>query len=529
MNKMVLILFPLLIIISLLLGSCTAPTTEPSTTQSSKVTEAETTLQSISSELLTLYDEFGIDEDVADYILFVASLPDYFRDYALQNKLCIQDHQLTDQEKQFLQEPDKYLQQIFDSYMTEIDTIDPDLATQLKKLPYFKTIELEDVEALEDVLYLASDSLNQSILETLYGKGIERNMWPVALEALVWRGMRSDKNEFDVDDPLYGSDGKNLKRLASFQAKYNTEMDQAEPVEGKRPQVVGINYLTEPMYPGVKSQFDIRFDYILIHWVLGADAVKIWGYDESAFENVCFAHEEGLEVWLQYCPLFVIGNEKSDISVADYCAQLAEFAQSAEANKVEVLVVGHEIDLHTVNFNNETGQLKSAVDEMVRTARQYFFGLITYCDWNDPWEYSNVNWEPMDFIFPQLYKSDCLRELTDEEYLDALHRWGNKVPSKPLAISEFGSYTTSNAPEYGPCAWSTVWTQEVIYDPQTQADFIESQLRILFQANVYGIFLLCWDEGIGDHNYAKFGYGIWNLQTNEPKPSFWTVYKYYRG
>jgi hypothetical protein len=209
---------------------------------------------------------------------------------------------------------------------------------------------------------------------------------------------------------------------------------------------------------------------------------------------------------------------------------LAQFAQEAEKAKVEVLVVGYEIDLHLNNFDNFTGELRKAVDEMEKTARQYYSGLITYCPWNDPWEYSDINWEPMDLVFTQLYKSDCTRELTDEEYLDAIHRWKSKAPGKPLAISEFGSFTMSEAPAIGPCI-DLPKEQNVTYNPQVQADFIERQLRVLFNADVYGIFLHCWDEGLAagiGYDPSEVGYGIWDWRSQEPKPSFWTVYKYYR-
>jgi hypothetical protein len=516
----------------LISSSCTtsppeSPAAEPSPppeTPNPEVVSATDYLKSISDDLYEMYATFGLDEEIADYVLFVSSLPKDFGDYALQNKLCIQDRLLTDLEKQFLQEPDTYLQQMFDGYMTGIGTVDPGLADKLKLIPFLKEVEVKDVEALEDIASLAGRAEYRVTLEKIYGKGIERKMHPVALEKLVW-----DCYSDELDEP----DLSIHTRLADFQAKYNTEMDEAEPVTGKKPQVLGINYLWEPLqWPINKSQGDIRFDYALMRWVLGANAVKIWGVPSTAaFDHVKLAHEEGLEVWLEYCPVYGLETTNPDISVADYCEQLAGFAKAAEEAQAEVLVVGHEVDVHLKRFDYRTGALRRAVDEMVKTARQNYSGLVTYCTWDGPWDVCNINWEPMDIIFPQIYKSDTTKELTDNEYLSIINKWKNKIPGKLMAISEFGSLTVSEGASIG--GWNALLeTKPYHYDPQAQADFVERQLKVLFKADVYGIFLHCWDEGnvsylIG-YNQSEVGYGIWDYKGNEPKPSFWVAYKYYR-
>jgi len=525
--------------------SCTAPappqTTPPSVpeptpqTPSPEIVSATDYLKSISDDLYEMYAKFGLDENIADYIAFVQSLPKDLANYALTNKLCIQDQKLTDLEKQFLQEPGQYLQQMFDSYMSEIHEIDPDMATQLEKLPYFRTLEIEDIEVLEDVLYLASNPQYKSTLEKIYGEGIERKMWPVALEAMVWRGMRSDKNEFDVNNPLEGSDLTTLTRLAEFQEKYNEQMDEIEPVEGKKPQIVGISEICETMGWLKKTDDDIRFDYALMRWVLGVSAVKlIGGESPEVFDHVKLAQEEGLEVWLAFPPASLVASNP-DISVEDYCKQLAGFAQAAERAKVKVLIVGYEVDMHLKRFDYKTGALREAVDEMVKTARQNYHGLVTYGTWDGPLDICNVNWEPMDIIFPQLYKSDgtsasnATKELTDSEYLSIINKWKNKILGKPMAIAEFGSVTVSEGAAIGPCS-GLLKTKPYQYNTQAQADSIERQLRVLFKADIYGIFLHRWDNsGPGPvKDWEQVGYGIWDYKSQEPKPSFWSVYKYYK-
>jgi hypothetical protein len=526
-------LFYLIFLICFLLTFPTCTTSEqPSApTQpelSPTIVSATDYLKSISDGLYEMYAKFGIDEDVADYVLFISSLPKDFGDYTLQNKLCIQDHKLTDLEKLFLEEPDKHLQRMFDSYTSEISAVDPNLPDKLKLIPFFREIEIKDVEALEDITSLASRVEYKATLEKIYGKGIKRTMHPVALEKLVWDCY---SNELDEPDLSIHS------RLADFQEKYNKQMDETEVVEGKKPLLLGINYVYEPMGWLQKSDDDVRFDYALMRWVLGANAVKIWGQNFATLgklklaDHLELAHAEGLEVWLEYCPVYALEMTNPDISAEDYCYNLAQFAQEAEKAEVEVLVVGHEVDLHLKRFSNDTGELRKAVLEMLQTARQNYPGLVTYCTWSDPRGSTKVNWELTDIVFPQLYKSDCTRELTDKEYLDAILKWKNKIPGKPLAISEFGSLTISDAQVIGPCDY-LVKGRTVTCNPNTQATLVDKQLQVLFKADIYGVFLHIWDEqelvSIHGWDRNKLGFGIWDYKSQEPKQSFWSVYKYYR-
>ena len=272
-----------------------------------------------------------------------------------------------------------------------------------------------------------------------------------------------------------------------------------------------------------------------MRWVLGANTVKLWGFSgPSPFEHVRMADEEGLDVWLEFNPTMAWERNNPDISVSSYCENLARFAQAAEEAKVKVLVVGHEIDIHLTSFKPETGDLRRGVDELVKTARQNYSGLVTYCNWPDVWDITNINWEPMDYLHPQLYKSDCKRELTDEEYLDALLKWENTVPGKPLVISEWGSVTVKDPLAIGACC-NNLENLPYQYDPVAQAEAIERSIKVLLHADIYGFFLHDWDgPDFPDSaykyakNWSQIGYGIWNSKTNEPKPSFWIVYKYYK-
>ncbi len=320
-----------------------SPSTPPSSTSTptqqtpgQKITSAADYLKSASNELYDTYTKLGLDENVADYITFVSPLPKEFASYALTSKLCIQDKKLTALEKQFLKEPDKYLQPMFDSYMTEISTIDSDMATQLGKLPYFRVLEIKDVEVVEDFLWLASNPryktpLGQVYMGKLYGKGTERKMHSVALDAVLWRAFTK---EYDVYNPLEDPDYAPIfTGLADFQLKYGNQMDTIEPTAGKKPRVRGVEYI-EAMPWLKKTAEDIRFDYAILRWVLGANAVKIWQDGPTGFNHPKAAHEEGLEVWLEFCPVYRLENTNPDITIEAYCELLAKFAQWVEINKV---------------------------------------------------------------------------------------------------------------------------------------------------------------------------------------------------
>ncbi|MBC8492880.1 MAG: tetratricopeptide repeat protein, partial [Chloroflexi bacterium] len=266
---------------------------------------------------------------------------DAFASYAAKNKLCTQDGRLTELEKKFLEQPDKYTQELFDCYMAEIDAVDAELATQLAKLPYFKEIELEDVEVLEDVLYLASDPKNKAILEKLYGKGIDRKGHAIALEALLWRAF---DREFDSNNPLGGPDLTLLTRLADFQAKYGELMDKIEPVDVSKPAVRGVAYLEESQGTVVKKEEDYKFDYALMRWGLRCNAVELWANEYyDVFYHVKMAQEEGLDVWLVFFPHG--GRIGGTMDLEKYERLLTDLATKCQQNDVAGLWVASDLEI----------------------------------------------------------------------------------------------------------------------------------------------------------------------------------------
>ena len=492
-------------------------------------------LESVSGETLEAYLDIGIDDHVVEYISFVLSLPQDFAEYALESKLCIQDKELTELERSFLEEPDEYLQQMYDYYMSEIGEVDSNLARELKELPYFEEIEVEDMEVLEDVLYLASNADNKAVLEKLYGKEIERKMHSVALEALVWRGMRDSNNEFDSDNPLEGPDRKTLIRLAKFQEKYNREMD-IEGVESPKPTVRGISYTEEPQGWIIKNEYDLRFDYGLMRWALRCNAVRLWGYDDNAFYHVKLAQNEGLEVYLQFEPIVPCEIKNIDIDLDSYKERLSNFATRAEKNDIKFLFIGNELELWWKEFGSkglwgwtsasfdsrETGKLEKLLDELTRITRENYSGSVTYADWwASPWGFKELDWSAMDIVSRNM----IMKEIDDSAFLDYLTRIKSRY-SKPFIISEIGSLTITEA-ELAGGDDSYLWAFPVHHDQEKQAEVIDRRLKLAYQAGVDGVFILCWDRSTWN-NMNELGFGIWDHVKKEPKLSFWTVYRYFK-
>lgn len=109
-------------------------------------------------------------------------------EYVLKKNLTIEDNKRTELENKFLREPDKYTQEIFDYYISEVNKHNQELAIELKKLPDFKHIEIKDVEAVEDILDLTKyESVFGTTFETIFNEGIkDKRKYCSPLEALVW-------------------------------------------------------------------------------------------------------------------------------------------------------------------------------------------------------------------------------------------------------------------------------------------------------------------------------------------------------
>ncbi|OGO24024.1 MAG: hypothetical protein A2144_05725 [Chloroflexi bacterium RBG_16_50_9] len=114
--------------------------------------KAYSMLKAVSDNTSKDYLELGIGDNVIEYLSLLSSLTDRkFADYALKNMFCIQDRSpLTDLEKDFLKEPEKYRQQMLEYRLSQVGMKNGKMAGWLKELPDLKNPTIEDLKALED-------------------------------------------------------------------------------------------------------------------------------------------------------------------------------------------------------------------------------------------------------------------------------------------------------------------------------------------------------------------------------------------
>lgn len=111
--------------------------------------------------------EFCLDDTLIDFLVLNSSLENQdFAKYAVGNKLCIQDHELTSLEKSFLEKPEEHAQALLDDYLSELSRTYPKLDEELGKLPDLgpETSNNDTVtQESEKVYLLVSSSIYESL------------------------------------------------------------------------------------------------------------------------------------------------------------------------------------------------------------------------------------------------------------------------------------------------------------------------------------------------------------------------------
>jgi len=176
-------------------------------TTDSKVSKEEVNalkyLWKFSGEVQGEFIDLGLDADVLNFLTIVSTLPDQgFAEYAVINKLCIQDRKLTDLESNFLGEPERYSNELLTQYLVDLGSIYAELTDELRKLPDFKQANIKNLEAAEDVLSLASNPERRTFFEAVLSEGIkDRRKYCTPLQALVW--IAYDEEKF-ITSPVSG-------------------------------------------------------------------------------------------------------------------------------------------------------------------------------------------------------------------------------------------------------------------------------------------------------------------------------------
>jgi hypothetical protein len=123
-----------------------------------------------------LISQFGLNDDGIRWLSYLSGLPDKeFAEYAVRNKLCIQGNkQFTELEQKFLADTDAYTEELFDSYLAELN--DEEFSEEITRLPDLDgtgTIREEEIEALEDIVYWVNNYAYRATFEKMNAEGIK--------------------------------------------------------------------------------------------------------------------------------------------------------------------------------------------------------------------------------------------------------------------------------------------------------------------------------------------------------------------
>ncbi len=132
-------------------------------TKDGKFTEKERKalefLKELDAEVIKWYAfEKGIDEKTIEYLSYLSSSKNQtLARYAAENLLFFEDKKLSEEEKKVLENPKekKLIEKIKKSYAKLLEKIHG-LKKQIKELPEYKQNNLQTLEALEDIAFLAS-------------------------------------------------------------------------------------------------------------------------------------------------------------------------------------------------------------------------------------------------------------------------------------------------------------------------------------------------------------------------------------
>ena len=153
-------------------------------------------------QLMALDEDEVMDDCERAFIDVLSVMDKDFAEYVVKNKLTFGDGNINELELNFLREPDKYTQQLFNHYISEVEKINPELGMELKKLPDFKNIEINGIkklEGLEDLLVLAGNPEYKSASEIIVNEGVkDKRKYCSPLEGLLWIAYDVEPEKFSV-------------------------------------------------------------------------------------------------------------------------------------------------------------------------------------------------------------------------------------------------------------------------------------------------------------------------------------------
>lgn len=265
------------------------------------------------------------------------------------------------------------------------------------------------------------------------------------------------------------------------------------------------NYSVDSLSPEA-----MRYDMDIIANVLRCNAVRIEGEDPVRLvEATRIAHDAGLEVFFNP---WLMG-EGVD-TVATYMANAARLAQSLRNEGIDLtFVAGCEFSAfnkgifegNTINerlasmpnlvdsafFVDSQARLNSALKQIADSVRANYDGRVTYA--SGTWEM--VDWSLFDIVGIDYYRD----RQTDDEYVEGLQRYF--AIGKPVWVMEVGCCAFEGAAKLGGGGFTIclgvdgdgngvyAGGQAPRRDEQEQADYIETQVRLLYPTGIEGMFI----------------------------------------
>lgn len=261
----------------------------------------------------------------------------------------------------------------------------------------------------------------------------------------------------------------------------------------------------------------VKYDMSVIANVLHANTVRIEGEDISRLVSATeIAHAAGLNVFFNPW--------KMGANALETVAYMREAATAAEKLRVQgidlVFVAGCEFSFFNKDvFPGETlneriafmvenasnpdvplgenpelisafAKLNAILADICKAVRTEFKGSVTYAA--GTWE--NVNWELFDMVGVNYYRNGE----SEQQYLDGLKRYKS---SKPLFVMEVGSCTYEGAAARGGAGFAILQGtnpdgtlkyeggKTPIRSEKEQADYIETQINLLRQTEIDGVFV----------------------------------------
>jgi len=218
--------------------------------------------------------------------------------------------------------------------------------------------------------------------------------------------------------------------------------------------------------------------------------------DEDIVHAITEAQNRGMKVMLKPHVDVRDGSWRGSISPTEkrswwvnYETFILKYARLAEANEVELFVIGTELKRVATDHSNESSWIG-----LIEKVRSQFTGAITYAaNWDEyqsiPF-FQNLDYIGIDAYFPLCQsRTPTLDELERgwTKWVEELSRFQAQV-KKPVIFTEIGYRSIDYA---GHEPWS--WTKAGIYNGEAQARCYEAAIQVFKQQQWFdGLFFWSW-------------------------------------